>query len=166
MVDAHVSSGTTKDPNLRALAALRIAIGLFFVIFGEYKVFGSQFTLGGGFEAYIKEFLRGGAYPFMIPILKGILEDCPTFVAFLVAYGEFLIGISLVCGVWSRVASVFGFLLMTAMGLSAGYPGPHAALWMYWGASLNWSVFALCFAALAWGRPDDIFSVRRIKIQR
>ncbi len=33
------------DPNTRALACLRIAVGVLFLIFGEYKVFGAQFTL-------------------------------------------------------------------------------------------------------------------------
>ena len=76
--------------------------------------------------------------------------------------GEFLIGISLMIGLLSRVASIFGCALMLAMWLSGGYPGPHAALWMYWGASLNWSVFAICFALLAVGRPEEVASVRRI----
>jgi uncharacterized membrane protein YphA (DoxX/SURF4 family) len=32
------------DRNTAALATLRIAVGLFFVLFGEYKVFGAGFT--------------------------------------------------------------------------------------------------------------------------
>jgi hypothetical protein len=38
------------DSNTRALSGLRIAVGILFLIFGEYKVFGTKFTLGGGFE--------------------------------------------------------------------------------------------------------------------
>jgi hypothetical protein len=33
---------------------------------------------------------------------------------------------------------------------------------MYWGASLNWSVFAICFAVLAAGHPEEAASVRRM----
>jgi len=139
---------------------LRIAVGLFFTVFGEYKVFGLGFV-HSGFRSYVEGFIRGGAYPFMVPVLRWILAHTATAMALAVGYGEFLIGISLLTGLLSRVASVFGCALMLAMWLSAGYPGPHAAFWMYWGASLNWSVFAICFAALAAGRPEEVFSLRR-----
>lgn len=150
-----------EDRNSTAIAALRIVVGLLFTVFGQYKVFGTQFTLHGGFEGAIRGFLQSGAYPFMIPVLQGVLAHDATPMAFAVAYGELLIGISLVLGVLSRLASVFGVLLMLAMWLSGGYPGAHAAFWMYWGASLNWSVFALCFAVLILGRPEERWSLRR-----
>jgi uncharacterized membrane protein YphA (DoxX/SURF4 family) len=152
-----------KDPNTVALVVLRIVIGLFFTVFGEYKVFGAQFTLHGGFEATIREFIHNGAYPFMVPVLQGILAHAARLMAFLVAYGEFLIGISLLLGLLSRIASVFGFALMMAMWLSGGYPGPHAAFWMYWGASLNWSILALCFTVLAIGHPEDLWTLRHVR---
>ena len=64
-------TSNTPDSNARALAFLRIAVGIFFLIFGEYKVFGTQFTLHGGFEFWINKFLQeGGAYPFMVPVLR------------------------------------------------------------------------------------------------
>jgi len=155
----------SKHPNAVALAVLRIAVGLFFTIFGEYKVFGTQFTLHGGFQEGIKGFLQDGAYPFMVPVLHGILTHGASAVAFSVAYGELLIGLSLLSGVLSRVASLFGFLLMTAMWLSGGYPGPHAAFWQYWGASLNWSILAVCFIVLALGRPEDLWALRSIGVR-
>lgn len=154
--------GVEKESNTTAIAFLRIVVGLFFTIFGQYKVFGTEFTLHGGFERFIKGFIQSGAYPFMVPVLKFILAHCATFVAFSVAYGEFLIGVSLLIGVLSRVASVFGLLLMISMWLSGGYPGPHAQFWMYWGASLDWSVFALCFAVLLFGRPEQRWSLRHL----
>ena len=93
---------TSRDPNTVAITMLRLAIGLFFAIFGEYKVFGTEFTLHGGFQEAVKGFISGGAYPFMVPILHGILVHFATAMAFAVAYGELLIG------VWSRIASGFG----------------------------------------------------------
>jgi hypothetical protein len=98
----------------------------------------------------------------MIPVLQWILVHAVTVMALAVGYGEFLIGVSLLIGLLSRVASLFGCVLMLAMCLSGGYPGPHAAFWMYWGASLNWSVFAICFAVLAVGHPEEVASVRRM----
>src|SRR6266481_1518748 len=98
------------NPNDRAMAFLRIGVGVLFIIFGEYKVFGAQFTLGGGFQYWINRFIASGAYPFMLPLLKNIILPLGTPVAFLVAYGELAIGLSLVSGVMVRTASVFGTL--------------------------------------------------------
>ena len=150
-----------SNANSFALALLRIAVGVFFAVFGQYKVFGSGFV-HSGFREYIGGFIHDGAYPFMVPLLRWILAHAATSMALAVGYGEFLIGISLVIGLCSRVASLFGCALMLAMWLSGGYPGPHAAFWMYWGASLNWSVFAICFAVLAVGHPEEVASVRRM----
>jgi thiosulfate dehydrogenase (quinone) large subunit len=145
----------------RALALLRIGVGILFLIFGEYKVFGTQFTLHGGFQFWINKFLDGGAYPFMVPVLRGFVLPHATLFAFLIAYGELAIGLGLVLGVWVRAASVFGFVFMLALLFSSDYPGPHAAFWQYFGASLSHSVFALCFAGFLIGRADAIWSVKR-----
>ena len=64
---------STIDRNTRAVAFLRIAVGALFLIFGEYKVFGTAFTLGGGFQYWISRFLQDGAYPFMVPVLRGFV---------------------------------------------------------------------------------------------
>ncbi len=91
----------TPDPGARnsyALALLRIGVGVFFLIFGQYKVFGTAFTLHGGFQFWINKFLEGGAYPFMAPILRGFVLPHATVIAFLVAYGELAIGLVLVLG--------------------------------------------------------------------
>ena len=151
----------SRDRNAVVLAVLRITVGFFFVVFGQYKVFGSGFV-SSGFRGYVEGFIRDGAYPFMVPVLRWILAHAATAMALAVGYGEFLIGVSLLIGLFSRVASLFGCALMLAMWLSGGYPGPHAAFWMYWGASLNWSAFALCFAVLAAGHPEEVASVGRL----
>jgi hypothetical protein len=36
-----------------SLALLRIGVGILFLIFGQYKVFGTAFTLHGGFQFWI-----------------------------------------------------------------------------------------------------------------
>lgn len=146
--------------NTRALAWLRIAVGGLFLIFGEYKVFGSHFTLGGGFQWWINQFLADGAYPFMVPVLKGFVLRFATPIAFLVAYGELSIGISLVTGLWTRGASVCGICYMLALLFSSNYPGVNAAPWQYFGASLNHLVLAFCFVAFLIGRPEAVLTVR------
>jgi thiosulfate dehydrogenase (quinone) large subunit len=149
------------DRNGHALAMLRIGVGLFFLIFGEYKVFGTQFALGGGFEFWIHKFLEGGAYPFMEPVLRNFVLPHATPIAFAVAYGEFCIALGLVLGILVRPASMAGLTLMLVMLFSSDYPGVHAPLWQYFGASLSHSVFALCFVAFLIGSADEVWSVRK-----
>jgi thiosulfate dehydrogenase [quinone] large subunit len=150
---------TKPDRNTTALAALRIFVGIFFLLFGEWKVFGTDFTLHGGFEEWIRGFLAQGTFPWMAPVLQHLVLPHARFCAFLTAYGELLIGLALVLGVLTRVASVFGILMMLLLWLSAGYPGPHVALWRYFGASLEWSVFAGCFSAFLIGEPEARWSL-------
>ncbi len=148
----------------KALAALRIAVGILFLIFGEYKVFGTQFTLHGGFQHWINLFVQegGGAYPFMVPVLKGFVLPHAVAIAFLVAYGELAIGIALVLGVWMRAASVCGAIYMLTLLFSANYPGAGAPFWQYFGASLGHLVPALCFAAFAITKREDTLSLRNL----
>jgi uncharacterized membrane protein YphA (DoxX/SURF4 family) len=109
----------TETRNGNAIAFLRVCVGVLFLIFGEYKVIGRDFTRGGGFQYWINRFLQEGAYPFMVPVLKGFVLPHATAIAFLVAYGELAIGISLVIGVWSRLASIFGFIYMLGLLFSS-----------------------------------------------
>ena len=152
----------TSDPgtrNSQALALVRFGVGILFLIFAQYKVFGTTFTLHGGFQFWINKFLEGGTYPFMAPILRGFVLPHATIIAFLVAYGELAIGLALVLGILVRPASFCGLLLMLTMLFSSDYPGAGAPLWQYFGASLSHSVFVLCFTAFAIGRADSVCSV-------
>lgn len=151
------------DVNSRALAMLRIGVGVFFLIFGEYKVFGTQFIFHGGFQYWINRFLEGGAYPFMAPVLRGFVLTHATPIAFLVAYGELAIGIALMCGILVRSASASGLIFMITLLFSSDYPGAGAPCWQYFGASLSHSVFMLCFAAFLLGRADAIWSVKTLR---
>src|SRR3989441_9363575 len=157
---------SATDLNSRALAALRIGVGILFLIFGEYKVFGTQFTLHGGFQFWINKFLEGGAYPFMAPVLRGFVLAHATPIAFLVAYGELAIGIALLFGILVRPASVGGLIYMLTLLVSSDYPGAGAPFWQYFGASLSHSVFALCFVAFFVGRADSVWSVSALRRNR
>jgi uncharacterized membrane protein YphA (DoxX/SURF4 family) len=146
--------------NAIALAGLRIAVGCLFLIFGQYKVFGTQFTLNGGFQWWIHKFLQdGAAYPFMAPILQKFVLPHATVIAFLVAYGEFAIGLALVLGMFTRFASGFGLIYMLALLFSSNYPGAQVPFWQYFGASLDHSVLALCFVAFIVGRSTEVLSL-------
>ena len=152
--------------NRRALAFLRIGVGVFFLIFAQYKILSTQFTLHGGFQFWINKFLEGGVYPFMAPILRGFVLPHGTNIAFLVAYGELAIGLALFLGVMVRSASFCGLLFMLTLLFSSDYPGAGAPLWQYFGASLSHSVFALCFAAFLTGRADSVWSIAALRKNR
>ena len=145
--------------NQRALAFLRISVGILFLIFAQYKVFGTQFTLHGGFEYWINKFLQDGTYPFLAPVLRNFVLPHARPIAFLVAYGELAIGIALTLGVWVRRASAFGLLYMVTLLFSSNYPGAGAPLWQYFGASLEHSVLGICFVAFLIGRADAVWAV-------
>jgi uncharacterized membrane protein YphA (DoxX/SURF4 family) len=149
-----------SNRNDLAMAVLRIAVGLLFLIFGEYKVFGTGFTLHAGFQFWIQKFLADGAYPFMVPVLRTFVLPHATPIAFLVAYGELAIGFALLLGVLVRPASAFGLLYMLTLLFSSNYPGTGAPFWQYFGASLDHSVLAICFLAFLIGSADQ-FSVLR-----
>ena len=159
-------SASSADKNSLALAVLRISVGVLFLIFAQYKVFGTQFTLHGGFPFWINRFLEDGAYPFMRPVLKNFVLPHATPMAFFVAYGELAIGLSLVSGVLVRAASFFGLLFMLSLLFSANYPGPNAPLWQYFGASLDHSVLALCFLAFLIGNAGARLSLASLRSQR
>lgn len=154
------SAAHSSPENARALAFLRIAVGFLFLLFAQYKVFGTQFTLHGGFQFWINRFLADGAYPFMVPVLRGWVLPHATAIAFLVAYGELAIGIALFFGIWVRPASAGGLLFMLTLVFSSNYPGAQAPFWQYFGASLDHSVLGLCFVAFLTGRADAVWSVR------
>lgn len=149
-----------NDPSVNdyALAWLRIAVGILFLVLASYKVLGHNFV-HGGFAASIHLFLHKGAYPFMVPILHGLVLRHAKLLAQLVAYGELGIGLGLLLGVLVRTASFFGLIYMVVLILSAGYPGPHAAIGRYFVASLNCLPLAFCFVAFGMGDAGRTWSV-------
>jgi thiosulfate dehydrogenase [quinone] large subunit len=150
-----MSAAGRPDRNTLALAALRIAVGVLFLFFGEYKVFGTGFAWHGGFQGWIRRFLDDRvAYPFMVPVLRDFVLAHPRPIALLVSYGELAIGISLTLGLLVRAASAFGLIYMLTLMFSANYPGAGAVPWMYLGAALDHLVLALCFAAFVIGDSE------------
>ena len=161
-----MSASGRADRNSTALALLRIAVGVLFLFFGEYKVFGTEFAWHGGFEGWIRRFLEDRVtYPFMEPVLHGFVLSHARPIALLVSYGELAIGISLALGIATRVASAFGLLYMMTLLFASNYPGAGAVPWMYLGAALDHLVLALCFAAFLIGEPERALSLgaRRAK---
>jgi thiosulfate dehydrogenase [quinone] large subunit len=158
-------SGTS--PNDAPMALLRIALGLLFLIFASYKIVDTNFIAGSGplsLRWWLDQFVsRGGAYPFMLPVIDGVMRPFSLPIGVLVAAGELAIGLALVSGVMVRLASVFGVVYMLALLLLTNYPGAGSPLWAYFGRSVGHSVPALCFLAFALGDPARVWSWRTLR---
>jgi uncharacterized membrane protein YphA (DoxX/SURF4 family) len=143
----------------KTIAAVRIAIGIIFLFFAEYKVLSPAWDYGG-FEGWIHQFVNEGtAVNFYNSFLINFVLVHPVFCARTVAWGELAIGLSLVLGLLVRPASVAGAILMIALALSTWYaPGHGAPLWKYFGANLDhipllflFGIFFASHAGDVWG---------------
>jgi uncharacterized membrane protein YphA (DoxX/SURF4 family) len=150
---------SAANQQARALAFLRIAVGLLFLIFAQYKLTSTQF-IRHGMASYIGHFIQNGCYPFMRPFLKNIILPHPVFFGAVVAITELLIALSLITGVLVRWASLGGLIMMLLFLFSANYPGSQAPFWQYFGASLDHNVLALCFLTFLIGKPDAVWAIR------
>ena len=121
----------------KALLTARIGTGIFFVFFGEYKVFSGAFA-HGGFAHYLEGYIQSTAVSFYRPILSHIVLPHAVVFGYLVGVVELFIGVSLIFGVGVRVASVLGMLHMFSLTLATWWsPGHGAPVWRYFGAELD-----------------------------
>jgi len=151
---------STAEQQSRALAFLRISIGLLFLIFAEYKLTSTRF-IWGGMATYIGQFIDQGCYPFIRPFLQNLILPHAVFFGALVSVSELLIALSLITGILVRWASLGGLTMMLLLLFSSNYPGPQAPVWQFFGASLEHSILALCFIALLIGPSDQHWTLRK-----
>jgi uncharacterized membrane protein YphA (DoxX/SURF4 family) len=129
----------------KALIGARMCIGIFFVLFGEYKVFGRAFA-HTGFAHYLEGYIQQTAVSFCRPVLSHVVLPHAVFFGYLVGLVELFIGISLIFGIFVRVASVLGMLHMVSLTLATWWsPGHGAPLWRYFGAELDHLPLLLLF---------------------
>ena len=114
-----------------------MATSIFFLLFGQYKVFGPGFA-HGGFQDYLKEYLQGTAVSFFKPVLANIVLPHAVFFGYLVGVVELFIGLSLLFGLYVRFSSVLGALYMVSLALATWWePGHGVPVWRYFGAELD-----------------------------
>ena len=142
----------------RTIALVRILTSVFFLLFGQYKIFGSSFS-HGGFQQYLQGFIQTGAVRFYATFLNNFVLPAAVFFGYVVGVVELFIGVSLLLGKWVRVASVLGALHMLSLTLATWWePGHGVPLWRDFGAELDHLpllfLFLIFFAADAgqvWG---------------
>jgi len=128
-----------SDANARrVLVLVRVVVGVIFLFFAEYKIVGSEFV-HGGFQRYIGTYVdQHQVVGWLRPILTRYVLPHPFVWARIVAWGELLIGISLVLGWWVRLSSLFGILYMLALTLATWFaPGHNGPYWRYLGNNLD-----------------------------
>src|SRR5712692_11446989 len=142
----------------KTIAAVRIATSVFFLLFGQYKLFGPEFT-HGGFQQYLQSFVQNGAVSFYQPILADLILPHAVFFGYLVGGLELFVGVCLLLGIWVRPASVLGALHMVSLTLATWWgPGPGMPVWRYFGAELDhlpllflFVIFFVADAGQEWG---------------
>ncbi|HYL13187.1 MAG TPA: DoxX family membrane protein [Terriglobales bacterium] len=142
----------------KAIALVRMATAVFFLFFGEYKVFDPGFA-HGGFQEYLRGYLQSGAVSFYRPILAKLVLSHAVFFGYVVGAVELFVGISLLLGIYVRVASVLGILHMLSLTLATWWePGHGVPVWRYFGAELDhlpllflFIVFYAADAGQVWG---------------
>ncbi|PYY14709.1 MAG: hypothetical protein DMG61_08995 [Acidobacteria bacterium] len=136
-----------SDANARrVLALVRVAVGVMFLFFAEYKIVGSEFV-HGGFQKYISSYVdQHQAVSWVQTMLTRWVIPHPFLWARIVAWSELLIGLSLVLGWFVRLSSLGGLVFMLAMTFSTWYaPGHGAPMWRYLGANLDHVPLAMLF---------------------
>jgi len=137
----------------KALVIARMVTGAFFLLFGEYKVFGSAFA-HAGFAHYLEGYIQQTAVGFYRPVLSHIVLPHVVFFGYLVGVVELFIGISLIFGIGVRIASVLGMLHMLNLTLATWWePGHRAPLWQYFGAELDHLPLLLLFLVFCSAGP-------------
>ena len=128
-----------NDANARrVLAIVRIAVGVIFLFFAEYKIVGHEFV-HGGFQKYIGTYVdQHQVVNWLRPTLTRYVLPHPFLWARIVAWSELLIGVSLVLGLWVTWSSLGGAIYMLALTSSTWYaPGHGAPAWRYFGNNLD-----------------------------
>lgn len=143
------------------LAVVRIALGVIFLFFAEYKIFGPDFA-HGGIQKWIGGFLQNDTVVHWYrPFLENVVMPRATAFAYLFGTGELLVGLALVTGVWVRPAAVGGAFMMINLLLSEWTGvGPNARVWQYFGAQLDHICPLMIFLILLAEREPQL-SLRR-----
>ena len=125
------------------MALVRIAVGVFFIMFAQYKLIHRDFA-HGGYEKYVHSYVEESSVNFYKPVLNKTLQH-PVMVGYAVGVIELLIGISMVLGWWTKTFSVIGALFLLNLTLATWKLPPGTASWMYFGRQLDHIPLILLF---------------------
>jgi uncharacterized membrane protein YphA (DoxX/SURF4 family) len=121
----------------KTIAVMRIATSPFFILFGQYKLFGPGFA-HGGFQKYLGGYIDSSAVGFYRPVLASLVLPHAVFLGYTIGAVEMFIGLSLLLGLWVRPASLLGAFYMLNLTLATWWdPGHGVPAWRYFGNELD-----------------------------
>ena len=160
-----------EHTSAKTLAAARIATGIIFLFFAEYKLADPVFAQTTFPQLWLKQFLAQGAVGFYAKFLQSVVLPHHVFFGYAAGAVELFIGLCLALGLWVRAASVVGALHMINLTLATWWePGYHARPWRYLGAELDhlpllflFLIFFTAKAGRTWGLDGVLHHRRRLK---
>ncbi|HEY6970965.1 MAG TPA: DoxX family protein [Candidatus Angelobacter sp.] len=130
------------------MGVARIAVGVMFLFFAQYKLLHKDFA-HGGFESWVKPWAETNSLHFYRPVLQFTLKH-PVFFGYATGVVELLIGLSMLIGWWVRTFSIIGVLYMLNLTFATWYSPPAgSAYWKYLGAELDHIPLLLLFIIFA-----------------
>src|ERR1051326_675612 len=118
-----------------AMAVARVLVGIMFLFFAQYKLFGRDFA-HGGYEHYVTGWLDSTAVSFYKPFLRATLHF-PVASAYAVAVAELLIGVSMVLGFLVRPFAILCALFMLNLLLCTWVLPAGSEMWKYFGHEID-----------------------------
>ena len=119
-----------KVIHLWPITLLRVYTGVFFLYHGFGKVANPNFS--DGLAGFVSGRLES-SFGIIRPFLESVVLPNNAVFAFLVSWGEFMIGVALIIGLATRYASVAGAVMMVAFWFTKGQGfldgQNHDAIW-------------------------------------
>jgi uncharacterized membrane protein YphA (DoxX/SURF4 family) len=125
------------------MAFTRIAVGVMFLFFAQYKLMHTEFA-HHGYESWVRPWVDSSALYFYRPFLRFTLKH-PVIFGLGTGVVELLIGLSMVLGWYTRVFSVVGALFMLNLIFATWYPPAGSPYWEYLGRELDHIPLLLLF---------------------
>jgi thiosulfate dehydrogenase [quinone] large subunit len=126
-IDLHPA----KEARLWPIVLLRVYTGVFFLYYGFGKVRRENFA--EGLSGFVNSNLDS-AFGFFRPFLEAVVLPNAGVFAFLVAWGELLMGIALIVGLATRYAAIGGALMVSAFWFTKGQgflaAQNHDSIWL------------------------------------
>lgn len=97
---------------MRYAPAIRVFLGFVWLVNGGLKLANPNFIrVGGQCEKWLREFTAGTSGPYHDFVMHVVLPHVSVF-AFLVEWGETLVGVALVLGLFTRFAAIASVFLL------------------------------------------------------
>jgi len=101
------------------MGVARIAVGVMFLFFAQYKLMHKDFA-HGGYESWVKPWAENNSLHFYRPVLNFTLKH-PVFFGYATGVVELLIGVSMLIGWWVRAFSVVAALFKINLTFATWY---------------------------------------------